>query len=45
MPLIQSTSKKAFKANVRAELDAGKKLQQALAIAFSTKRRAKKKTP
>jgi hypothetical protein len=42
MPLVKSASPKAFKKNVATEVDAGKKLQQALAIAYATKRRAKK---
>jgi len=42
MPLSRSSSKAAFVANLKAELDAGKKKKQALAIAFAVKRRAKK---
>lgn len=45
MPLQTSASKKAFGANVAAEVDAGKKLQQALAIAYAKKREATKKKP
>jgi hypothetical protein len=47
MPLIKSSSKKAFSANVSAEMHAGKPQQQALAIAYSVKRNAggKRKTP
>lgn len=41
MPLDKSKSKKAFKKNVQAELSAGKKLDQALAIAYSVKRKKK----
>lgn len=43
MPLLQGKSKEAFSHNVKAELKAGKPLKQALAIAYSTKRRAAKK--
>lgn len=44
MPLKKSTSKAAFKSNVRTELDAGKKPSQAVAIAYSEKRAAAKKS-
>lgn len=43
MPLKKSTSKKAFKANIAAEVRAGKPPKQAAAIAYSVKRAAKKK--
>lgn len=43
MPLKKSSSKKAFSHNVRAELKAGKPKSQALAIAYSVQREAKKK--
>jgi hypothetical protein len=43
MPLITSTSKAAFSKNVAAERDAGKRLDQALAIAYAKKREAAKK--
>ena len=43
MPLIKSTSKKAFKENVSKEVAAGKPIKQALAIAYSTKRAAASK--
>ena len=43
MPLKKSTSKEAFKSNVKAELGAGKKPDQAVAIAYSVKREAAKK--
>lgn len=43
MPLEKSTSKKAFGYNIGAELKAGKPRKQAIAIAFSEKREAKKK--
>ena len=42
MPLIKSKSDKAFKKNVAAEVKAGKPVKQAVAIAYSTKRAAKK---
>jgi hypothetical protein len=42
MPLIKSKSKKAFKHNVEAEIHAGKPPRQAVAIAYSEKRQAKK---
>lgn len=44
MPLIKSTSKKAFKENISKEVAAGKPIKQAVAIAYSTKRAAAKKT-
>ena len=43
MPLIKSKSKAAFKKNVEAEIKAGKPPKQAVAIAYSVKRRAGKK--
>jgi hypothetical protein len=43
MPLKKSASDKAFTANLKAELGAGKPRKQALAIAYSVKRQAKKK--
>lgn len=42
MPLIKSTSKGAFAKNVKAEVAAGKPVKQAVAIAYATKRDAKK---
>lgn len=42
MPLKKSTSKKAFEHNVRAEINAGKSKRQAVAIAYSVQREAKK---
>ena len=42
MPLKKSTSKGAFKSNIRAEVNAGKPVKQAVAIAFSEKRQAAK---
>lgn len=44
MPLIKSTSKKAFSKNVKKEIAAGKPPKQAVAIAYATKRAAAKKT-
>jgi hypothetical protein len=43
MPLVKSPSKAAFRKNVRAEVRAGKPVKQAVAIAFSVKRRAQGK--
>ena len=44
MPLQKSTSKQAFAKNVRAEVRAGRPVKQAVAIAYSTKREAAKKS-
>jgi hypothetical protein len=43
MPLIKSKSKKAFSTNIRREMEAGKPQKQAVAIAYSVARKAKKK--
>lgn len=43
MPLTKSSSKKAFSRNVRAEVKAGRPQKQAVAIAYATKRAAKKR--
>lgn len=43
MPLIRSKSKKAFEENMKAEMQAGKPQNQALAIAYDMKRRAGKR--
>jgi hypothetical protein len=43
MPLKKSTSKPAFKENVKAEIKAGKPVKQAVAIAYSVKRETEKK--
>ncbi len=43
MPLHQSPSRSAFVSNLKAEIGAGKPKKQALAIAYSVKRRSKKK--
>jgi hypothetical protein len=40
MPLVKSTSKAAFRSNVKAEIASGKKPAQAVAIAYATKRAA-----
>ena len=41
MPLVKSSSKEAFRKNIRAEVTQGKKpVKQAVAIAYSVKRRA-----
>lgn len=42
MPLKKSKSEKAFKSNIKAEVKAGKPVKQAVAIAYSVKRKAKK---
>ena len=44
MPLTKSKSEKAFKSNIRAEVKAGKPVKQAVAIAYSIKRAAPKKS-
>lgn len=46
MPLKKSTSAKAFKSNIKAEMNAGKPQKQAVAIAYAVKRDAddKRKT-
>jgi hypothetical protein len=43
MPLVKSTTKEAFRKNVKAEIAAGKPAKQAVAIAYSAKREAAKK--
>jgi hypothetical protein len=43
MPLTKSTSKAAFKKNVKQEIESGKPVKQAVAIAYSEKREAEKK--
>lgn len=45
MPLVKSTSKEAFRKNVKAEIAAKKPVKQAVAIAYSVKREAAKKAP
>lgn len=43
MPLKKGKSKKAFVQNIKTEIAAGKPQKQAVAIAFSVKRRSKKR--
>ena len=43
MPLKKSGSKAAFRQNVKAEVEAGKPVKQAVAIAYSVKRKAEGK--
>jgi hypothetical protein len=43
MPLKKSSSDKAFRANVKAEVKAGKPIKQAVAISYAVKRQAAKK--
>lgn len=43
MPLKKSGSKEAFRKNVKAEVEAGKPIKQAVAIAYSVKRKAEGK--
>ena len=40
MPLVKSKSEKAFKTNIKREIAAGKPQKQAVAIAYSVKRKA-----
>lgn len=42
MPLMKSGSKAAFSHNVKAEMNSGKPQKQALAIAYSAKRHARR---
>lgn len=44
MPLDKSGSKKSVSKNIKTEMAAGKPQKQAVAIALSVKRRAKKKS-
>ena len=43
MSLVKSASKGAFRKNIKAEMKAGKPQKQALAIAYSVKRKAQGK--
>lgn len=43
MPLVKKASKKAFKENVKKEYEATGNQKQAVAIAYSIQRQAKKK--
>ena len=45
MPLVKSASKNAFRANVKAEVNSGKPVKQAVAIAYSVQREAQKPPP
>ena len=45
MPLVKSKSPEAFRKNVKAEVQAGKPVKQAVAIAYSEKRAASKPMP
>ena len=40
MPLVKNASKSAFRKNIKAEIKAGKPQNQAVAIAYSVKRKA-----
>ena len=42
MPLKKSTSAKAFKENIKAEVGAGKPVKQAVAIGYAVKKEAEK---
>lgn len=43
MPLVKSATKEAFRKNVKAEINAGRPVKQAVAIAYSEKRAAQSK--
>lgn len=43
MPLVKSTSSKAFNKNVATEVKSGRPPKQAVAIAYSVKKQAEKK--
>ena len=45
VPLVKSTSKEAFRKNVKAEIASGKPVKQAVAISYAVKREAAKKSP
>ena len=45
MPLVKSTSKEAFRKNIKAEVAAGQPVKQSVAIAYAVKREAAKKAP
>jgi hypothetical protein len=45
MPLLKDVGKKAFDRNVKTEIAAGKPPKQAVAIAYSVKRKAAKSAP
>jgi hypothetical protein len=43
MPLVKSASKEAFRKNIKAEVQSGKPVKQAVAIAYAEKNAAKSK--
>ena len=43
MPLVKSASKGAFRKNIKDEVKSGKPVKQAVAIAYSVKRKAQGK--
>ena len=43
MPLVKSSSKNAFRKNIKAEMASGKPQKQAVAIAYDVKRKAEAK--
>jgi hypothetical protein len=43
VPLVKSASKGAFRKNIKAEVKSGKPVKQAVAIAYSVKRKAQGK--
>jgi len=43
MPLVKSAGKEAFRKNIKAEVNAGKPIKQAVAIALSVARRGQPK--
>jgi hypothetical protein len=45
MPLVKSSSQKAFRSNVKAEVKSGKPVKQAVAIAYSVKNATQHKSP
>lgn len=45
MPLVKSKTKEAFKSNIKAEVNAGRPVKQAVAIAYSVKNSARVKDP
>jgi hypothetical protein len=44
MPLVKSSSKNAFRKNIKAEMASGKPQKQAVAISYAVKRAAAKKS-
>jgi hypothetical protein len=43
MPLVKSKTPEAFRKNVKAEVQAGKPVKQAVAISYAVKQEAEKK--